>query len=89
MQEDLPSLSPADGLGDELASFIARPEVVWWLIGITGFLLIIISAVFLYHWTTYGFGSRKLQRMKMLYFSGAIVLFGIVVVSAYLYTTSL
>lgn len=53
---------------------VFTPQFIWWIFGAVAVVTALLSAVFLYHWTQYGFGDRKIKIMGTLYFIVAAVL---------------
>ena len=70
-------------------SISIQPEIVWWIVGIITAIFILISASLLYHWMAYSFWGKKMKFMGTLYFLGSFVLFGIILLSALSYASSL
>ncbi len=41
----------------------------------------IMSMIFMYHWRTYGIEQRIIQRIQVIYFSGAVVVISVALMS--------
>jgi hypothetical protein len=65
------------------------PKFLWYGFGILLVLVTIISLVLLYHWVAYGYKHVKTSAIGALYFSGVLVLMGVIFFAIISYTATL
>lgn len=50
------------------------PTVLWIIWGLVFVAWIVMSAIFMYHWSSYSSDDPKVRRMKVVYFVGSLLL---------------